>query len=56
VRVGEELTASVTVREKHAATGFVVFDCDARVGERRVAERRNGVGDPFEGPPRLLTR
>ena len=36
VRVGEELAASVTVREKHADTGFVVFDCDARVGERRI--------------------
>jgi phosphate acetyltransferase len=36
VRVGEELSASVTVREKHPETGHVVFDCDARVGERRV--------------------
>jgi len=36
VSVGEELTASVTVREKDPATGFVVFECDARVGERRV--------------------
>ena len=36
VWVGEELTASVTVREKHPDTGYVVFDCDARVGERRV--------------------
>jgi phosphate acetyltransferase len=36
VSVGEELTASVTVREKHPGTGYVVFDCDARVGERRV--------------------
>jgi phosphate acetyltransferase len=36
VRVGEELAASVTVREKHPETGYVVFDCDARVGERRV--------------------
>jgi phosphate acetyltransferase len=36
VRVGEELSASVTVREKHPDTGYVVFDCDARVGERRV--------------------
>jgi phosphate acetyltransferase len=36
VRVGEELAATVTVREKHAGTGFVVFDCEARVGERRV--------------------
>jgi phosphate acetyltransferase len=36
VRVGEELTASVTVREKHPDTGYVVFDCDARVGERRI--------------------
>jgi len=36
VRAGEELTATVTVREKHADTGLVVFDCEARVGERRV--------------------
>jgi phosphate acetyltransferase len=36
VQVGDELSASVTVREKHPATGLVVFDCDARVGERRV--------------------
>ena len=36
VRVGEELAVSVTVREKHPETGHVVFDCDARVGERRV--------------------
>ncbi len=36
VWVGEELAASVTVREKHPDTGHVVFDCDARVGERRV--------------------
>ena len=36
VQVGDELSASVTVREKHSGTGLVVFDCDARVGERRV--------------------
>ena len=36
VRVGEELTASVTVREKQPETGLVVFDCEARVGERRL--------------------
>ena len=36
VSVGEELAASVTVREKHPANGYVTFDCDARVGERRV--------------------
>ena len=36
VQVGDELEASVTVREKHADSGFVVMDCDARVGERRV--------------------
>jgi len=36
VRVGEELTASVTVREKRAESGLVVFDCEARVGERRI--------------------
>jgi phosphotransacetylase/acyl dehydratase len=36
VSVGDELAASITVREKHAATAFVVMECDARVGERRV--------------------
>jgi phosphotransacetylase/acyl dehydratase len=36
VQVGEELAASVTVREKRADGGLVVLDCDARVGERRV--------------------
>ena len=36
VSVGDELAASVTVGEKHADTGYVVIDCDARVGERRV--------------------
>ncbi len=36
VSVGDELAASVTVREKRADTGFVVIECDARVGERRV--------------------
>ncbi|MCM2312412.1 MAG: bifunctional enoyl-CoA hydratase/phosphate acetyltransferase [Steroidobacteraceae bacterium] len=36
VSVGDELAASVTVREKHADTGFVVLDCEARVGDRRV--------------------
>jgi phosphate acetyltransferase len=36
VSVGDELAASVTVREKHPDTGYVVIDCDARVGERRV--------------------
>jgi phosphotransacetylase/acyl dehydratase len=36
VWVGEELAASVTVREKRPDTGYVVFDCDARVGDRRV--------------------
>jgi phosphotransacetylase/acyl dehydratase len=36
VRVGEELTATVTVREKHRDTGLVEFDCEARVGERRL--------------------
>jgi len=36
VQVGEELAASVTVREKQPHTGLVVFDCDARVGDRRV--------------------
>jgi len=36
VSVGDELAASVTVREKHSDTGCVVIECDARVGERRV--------------------
>lgn len=36
VRVGDELAASVTVREKRPESGLVVFDCEARVGERRV--------------------
>jgi phosphate acetyltransferase len=36
VRVGEELTATVTVRAKHPATGLVDFECEARVGERRL--------------------
>lgn len=36
VSVGEALSASVTVREKHADGGQVVLDCDARVGDRRV--------------------
>ena len=36
VQVGEELAASVTVREKYPESGLVTFDCDARVGERRV--------------------
>jgi len=36
VHVGEELTATVTVRAKHPDTGFVEFECEARVGERRL--------------------
>ncbi len=36
VHVGDDLSASVTVREKRAESGLVVFDCEARVGERRV--------------------
>jgi len=36
VHVGEELSTTVTVREKQADTGRVVFDCEARVGDRRV--------------------
>ena len=36
VSVGDALTATVTVREKHADSGQVLLDCDARVGERRV--------------------
>ena len=36
VHVGEDLSASVTVREKRAESGIVVFDCEAHVGERRV--------------------
>ncbi len=46
VTVGEELSATVTVREKHASTGFVVFDCDARVGDRRVLWGRAIVEAP----------
>jgi phosphate acetyltransferase len=46
VTVGEQLTASVTVREKHPATGYVEFDCDARVGERRVLWGRAVVEAP----------
>jgi phosphate acetyltransferase len=46
VTVGEELAASVTVREKHAGTGYVEFDCDARVGERRVLWGRAVVEAP----------
>jgi phosphotransacetylase/acyl dehydratase len=34
--VGEELTARVTVREKHPQTGLVVFDAEATVADRRV--------------------
>jgi phosphate acetyltransferase len=36
VRVGEELAATVTVRDKRPDSGLVLFDCDARVGDRRV--------------------
>jgi len=36
VRVGEELHASVTVREKRPESGLVVLDCEARVGDRRI--------------------
>lgn len=36
VHVGEDLSASVTVREKRPDSGVVVFDCEAHVGERRV--------------------
>ena len=46
VSVGEQLSASVTVREKHAATGYVEFDCDARVGDRRVLWGRAVVEAP----------
>jgi phosphate acetyltransferase len=35
--VGEELSATVTVREKHGETGLVVFDCEAHAAGRRVA-------------------
>ena len=34
--VGEELTARVTVREKHPDTGLVTFDAEATVADRRV--------------------
>ncbi|NJD30557.1 MAG: bifunctional enoyl-CoA hydratase/phosphate acetyltransferase [Gammaproteobacteria bacterium] len=46
VSVGDELTATVTVREKHEATGLVVFDCEARVGKRRVLWGRGVVEAP----------
>jgi phosphotransacetylase/acyl dehydratase len=36
ITVGDELTARVTVREKQAASGRVVFDAEARIGDRRV--------------------
>jgi len=48
VRVGEELSATVTVREKHADTGRVVFDCDARVGDRPVVSGSVVVEAPRE--------
>ena len=48
VRVGEELSATVTVREKHADTGRVVFDCEARVGDRRVVSGSVVVEAPRE--------
>lgn len=48
VRVGEELSATVTVREKDAGSGRVVFDCDARVGERRVVSGSVVVEAPRE--------
>ena len=51
VQVGEELAASVTVREKQPHTGLVVFDCDARVGDRRVLWGTAVV----EAPRRRLT-
>jgi phosphate acetyltransferase len=51
VQVGEELAASVAVREKQPHTGLVVFDCDARVGERRVLWGTAVV----EAPRRRLT-
>jgi phosphate acetyltransferase len=46
VTVGEELTASVTARAKHAGSGYVEFDCDARVGDRRVLWGRAVVEAP----------
>ena len=36
VHVGDDLSASVTVREKRPESGLVVFDCEAHVGERRL--------------------
>jgi len=36
IRVGDELSASVTVLRKEPETGLVIFDCEAHVGERRV--------------------
>ena len=46
VQVGDELTASVTAREKHAASGLVAFDCEAHVGGRRVLWGRVTVEAP----------
>ncbi|HQR24994.1 MAG TPA: bifunctional enoyl-CoA hydratase/phosphate acetyltransferase [Steroidobacteraceae bacterium] len=46
VQVGDELTASVTVREKHAGSGLVAFDCEAHVGGRRVLWGRATVEAP----------
>ncbi len=64
VSVGEELTATVTAREKHEATGLVGFDCEARVGTRRVlwgravveAPRRQLVYSDIATPEIILRR
>jgi phosphate acetyltransferase len=46
VTVGEELSASVTARAKYPDSGYVEFDCDARVGHRRVLWGRAVVEAP----------
>ena len=64
VRVGEELTATVTVRAKYPDTGLVEFDCEARVGERRLvagtvmaeAPRRRVVYSDIATPEIILRR
>ncbi len=64
VRVGEQLTATVTVRAKHPDTGLVEFECEARVGERRLvsgtviveAPRRNVAYSDIATPEIILRR
>ncbi|RPI16893.1 MAG: bifunctional enoyl-CoA hydratase/phosphate acetyltransferase [Lysobacterales bacterium] len=64
VRVGEQLTATVTVRAKHPDTGLVEFECVARVGERRLvsgtviveAPRRHVAYSDIATPEIILRR